>query len=68
MGNLRYNTRHDFISRDGQDEKQQVENRVGEFKIPFEFVFKLPSMRKARMILARDQMGHILSSAVPQMY
>ena len=58
--------RHEFVCRNRQDEKPQVENRIDDIKIPFKFVFKLPSLQKARTILQRDQLGHIVSSVVSQ--
>lgn len=54
----------EFIGWDGQDETRQVENKIDLIKIPFEFVVKLPKMRKARSIVLRDGLGRIVSSVV----
>ncbi len=58
MDNLRYNTRHDFISRD-------LRFTVPLFEFQFEFV--LPRPRKDRFIAMRDALGRIIKSQVPAM-
>lgn len=55
----------ELICRNGQSETQQVENKIEEIRIPFQFIFKLPSLRKARNIVQRDKLGRIVSSVVP---
>ena len=60
MGHLpinHLNIGYELISRDSQDATLQF--------VPFSFVVKLPPLRKARLIIERNEMGQILQARAP---
>ncbi len=53
---------YESTSRDSQDTIKQTEAIF----IPFELKFRLPKLRKSRIIFERDELGKIIHSRPPR--